>query len=103
MAKLNSVWKQFVAKMYKDHVIGSKAIDSGQYWGLCGMFFRVARDRSVVDEFDGYNMCENYCSTMIARYRHKPVEHIPWNDSIDGNPSPRLRFIAYEARRLGIA
>ena len=103
MTKLDSVWKQFVTKMHKNHVIGSKAIDSGAYWGLCGMFFAFARNRSVVDSEDGYELYRDHCSKMIARYRHKPANDIPWNSPIVINPTPRLRFIAHEARRLGIA
>ena len=104
MTKLDSDWKKFVAKMYKDHVIGSKFIDNGRYWGLCGMFFMFAQNRSLVNEIvDGYELYQEYCSRAIARYRHKPVAFIPWNEPIIDNPTPRLRFIAHEARRLGIS
>ena len=103
MTKLDSDWKKFVAKLHKDHVIGTKVIDSGPYFGLCGMFFTFARNHSLVNTIDGYELCREYCSMAIARYRHKPVSVLPWKRPIIDNPAPRLRFIAHEARRLGIA
>lgn len=97
--QLTILWRKFIKKAYHHYIVKDHNHAMHRGYGLCFDFNQFVNDRNNLSEF----ICDAYCNQRIAQYRHKPVEYLPWKYCLLSNPAPRKRFIAHEAKRLGIA
>lgn len=93
---MDAYWKKFVKSVVES---GFEFDNPFNYWGLCGIFHGFSKKNNCPYQ---YSDAMSYCIRRIARYRHKPETLVPWIHPIVTSPAPRIRFIQYEAKRLGI-